>query len=171
MMNKVHIDNFLKEAAQLISNDRIIIYGGAACILHGLREFTKDIDCRVISQNKDLIPALMAIAEKHDISLCCDIIQYPDKEEYIALPYNAGIQYLSMDMLLASKIMSKRHPEYANDADDVLRILIECQYSYDEALDIARHFYGEKIKPANESWLEMITFSPKYTKAILPHPQ
>lgn len=170
-MNKVHIDNFLKEAASLVCNDSIIIYGGAACVLHGIREFTKDIDCKVISKNKELIPALMTLAEKHNISLCCDIIQYPEKEEYISYESSPDIQYLSINMLLASKIMSKRHPEYANDADDVLQILIREQYTYDEALSIAKDFYGQKIKPANESWLEMITYSPKYTKVIKVHPQ
>lgn len=170
-MNKIHIDNFLKEAASLVRNDKIIIYGGAACVLHGIREFTKDIDCKVVSNNKDLIPALMALAEKHHISLCCDIVQYPEKEEYIAYDTLQNIQYLSLDMLLASKVMSKRHPEYANDADDVLNILIQQQYTYDEALSIAKDFYGTKIKPANESWLEMITFSSKYTKSMPVHPQ
>ncbi len=165
-MNVDNLQNFIQQAAPVLKkyNANMIIFGGAACLFHGIREETKDIDVALINDTPDLRADLEKLATSCNVDLCCDILTYWDNMTLDSMSDNVYV--LTIDTLLASKIYAKRHPSFANDADDVVTIMIKKQYSYDKALNIAKYVCGKDIKPTHETWLDMITQSNRYRKNI-----
>lgn len=168
MYNRTDINNNLKELGKELkrefgrnSKHEIIVVGGAAIVLkHDFRESSSDIDA-IVSDGSSIKDAIYRTAERLGLSddwLNSDFKQsssYSGKLVALSKFYRCFNQVLDVRIvddqyLIAMKLKSFR--PYKNDQSDIIGLLLDNSYTYEEIEKAAIELYGIETGIKQEAW-------------------